>query len=359
VSKKVVFWAFGDTNDASSQYRARLVALALLSQGCTDEFVFDGPGPIVGWNHKWDSPQPPPTARIMALQTPDYDIAVISRPARRWWADVIPFLQRAGVRVVVDVDDLFDRIHPKNRAYSAYDPNRDMLANHQWCEEACKRADLVTCTTPALQRRYGYGHSVVLPNLVPEFYLGIDGMQRSATLGWTGSVHTHPEDLQATKGAVPQVLDNNGWSFHVVGEGEKVQEALGLREEPSRTGLVAFGDYGEAMAEISVGIVPLADTEFNRAKSCLKMIEFAALGVPVVATATPDNERMAKLGVGRVVTHPHHWLKTLNRLVTNRDFREELAGHSREAMKKHTYEAQCDRWSFAWGLERTRIPVGN
>lgn len=358
MSKRVAFWAFGGENDASAQYRARMVCNALIEQGSTDEFLFDARGPIIGWNHKWSGDQPPPTARIEWVQNPEHDIVVISRPARRWWADVIPYLRDYGIRVVVDMDDLFDRIHPKNAAHQAYDPNRDMTVNHEWADEACKRADLVTCTTPALQKRYGHGHSVVLPNLVPERYLWMDSFPRPATMGWTGSVHTHPEDLQATKGAVPVVLEANGWDFGVVGDGDGVKDALGLRQEPAITGRVPFAMYVDLMAKFSVGIVPLADTEFNRAKSCLKMIEFAALGVPVAATATPDNERMFNQGVGRIVNHPSHWRKTLNRLVTNRDFREELAGHSREAMKRHTYEAQCERWAFAWGLERSRVPVG-
>lgn len=356
--KRVIFWTYGPESDASSQYRGRLVCNALMAQGCDAEFSFDGVGPIIGWSHKWSTPEPPSTAKILWLKDPEADVVILSRPARKWWADVIPFIQGYGIRVIVDIDDLFDKIHPKNQAFAAYDPNRDFLRNHQWCDEACKRADLVTCATPALQKRYGYGHSVVLPNLVPERYLQIEDVyRRPADIGWTGSVHTHPEDLQATKGAVPLVMDANGWGFRVVGDGDGVADALGLREEPDTSGLVAFAFYAEEMSKITVGIVPLADTAFNRAKSCLKMIEFAALGVPVIATATPDNERMAELGVGRTVEHPSHWRKLLTRMVKNRDFRDEVGGHGREVMARHTYEAQCDRWSFAWGLERARVKV--
>jgi hypothetical protein len=105
------------------------------------------------------------------------------------------------------------------------------------------------------------------------------------------------------------------------------------------------------MAETEVGIVPLAPTDFNEAKSCLKMIEYASLGVPVLASATYDNMRMHELGVGGIVKHPGQWYRRLSQLLKSEEYRTDLAGRSREAMKDHTYEKQSWRWAEAWGLK--------
>jgi glycosyltransferase involved in cell wall biosynthesis len=165
-------------------------------------------------------------------------------------------------------------------------------------------------------------------------------------------VQTHPTDLTCTRGAVGQAIDEAGWDFHVVGTGAGVREALGLSRPVSSTGWVPFKNYPWAMAEIGLGVVPLDDNPFNQAKSCLKMMEFASLGVPVIATATPDNVRLHKMGVGQVVNHPSQWYRRLRKLVDSEGYRGELADRSRMVMRQNTYEKKCGMWAKAWGLEK-------
>jgi glycosyltransferase involved in cell wall biosynthesis len=117
---------------------------------------------------------------------------------------------------------------------------------------------------------------------------------------------------------------------------------------------VSFADYPTEMAKMAVGIVPLADTVFNRSKSALKMGEMAAVGVPVVASPTPDNERLAALGVGRLASTPQRWRKQLRALINNPEYRADLAGTGREVMATQTYEAHCEKWWDAWTLSAKR-----
>lgn len=358
MNKRVEIWlpgkllADGSSNDGCSEYRLLAPARPLIAHGA--DVVLSETGPVVLWSHDWSGYQYPPegvTAMGLA-QRPDADVIVLQRPGRRHWADVIPMLQKLGIRVVVDVDDLFDRIDKQNTSHQAYDPSLRDSHNLKWIELACRRADLVTVTTPALLDRYGYGHGLILPNLTPQRYLDLEANRMKNTVGWTGTVDSHPNDLQVTRGAVGMALDAAEWGFHHVGTGKGIKDALGLSQEPTATGWVPFSEYADRMAEISVGIVPLADTKFNEAKSCLKAIEFAALGVPVISTATYDNERMRKLGVGVTVKHPSQWDRALQRMLGDRDYREQVAGRSREAIADHTYEKQCDRWWSAWTGEK-------
>lgn len=349
---KALIWPAGDENDGTSNYRLRFPATALLNEGA--DISFDTVGPNCVWDRSWAGHEhPTPDVRLLGLKDrPDADIVVIQRPGRRWWADLIPHLQAEGIRVVVDVDDLFSKIDPGNQAREQFDPRYRPEMNYEWVDLACERADVVTCTTQALKAVYGHGHGHVLPNLVPEWYLSLDTLKRPHTVGWTGTVGTHPHDLQATRGAVGQVLKEHYWHFHHIGTGYGVKEALQLPEDPTFSGWVSFDQYAYNMAQIEVGIVPLADTPFNVAKSCLKMIEFAALGVPVVATGTPDNLRMHNLGIGMSVKNPSHWFRRLNAVVKDGNLRLELAEKGRLTMSDHTYEKQCWRWADVWGLEK-------
>lgn len=312
-----------------------------------------GQGPNILWSHRWKSPDgtPPPHVRIVALATkPDADVIVIQRPGRRWWAEVIPYLQQVGIRVVVDVDDRFDQIHTQHIGNKAYDPRYSDWNNHEWINLACMSADIVTTTTKSLLQRYGHGHGIVLPNLVPERYLSIARNPIPHTIGWSGQVGTHPTDLQETGGSIARALaTDEQWGFYTVGTGDGVKDALGLAHETGTSGgWVPFSEYADCLSKAELGIVPLADTAFNAGKSSLKMSEFAALGIPVVGSPIPDNIRLNKLGVGFIASTPNQWFKRLKALMANEQFRLDCGERNREVMRSQTYEQHCERWLMAW-----------
>lgn len=318
-------------------------ARALAAQGA--DVVIDPAGPTIMWDRRWTGT--PGDAQVMEVLKPDADVVVLQRPVRRYWADVIPKLQTLGVRVVVDVDDDFTCVHPDNVAWHAHNA-RNPHVNASWVMRACALADAVVTTTPALAARYGHGHAVVVPNMVPAAYLDIEAETLPDTAGWSGSVLTHPVDLQAASGAIGRILHTQGWGFHVVGTADGVAERLGLDAEPSATGWIPIEDYPAELARLAVGVVPLADSAFNRAKSALKMAEMAALGVPVVASPTPDNRRLHDAGVGLLAAAPQRWHKHLRRLTGSPQLRADLAGRGRDVMASQTIEGNCWRWYDAW-----------
>lgn len=327
-----------------AHYRLLYPADALAKQGA--DIVIDRKGPQVLWQgpHQGE-PGADHVAHGLAEEYPA-DVVVIQRPGRRWWSDLIPHFQAQGTRVVVDVDDLLDQIPRGNSARASLEGN---VNSHRWVDKACQLADLVTCTTPALLKRYGWGHGVVLPNLVPESMLSVTAEKRPRTIGWPGFVGTHPGDLDATEGAVEQVLSSNKeWSFHAVGDGSGVRKGLRLRNEPTATGGLPFDAYPSAVAQLEIGIVPLRQSEFNRAKSALKVSEMAALAVPVVLSPTPDNLRLHALGVGVTAGSRSQWRRQLTRLVVDDKWRDWVSERGRSVMAGQTYEIHADKWADAW-----------
>lgn len=332
----------------SGHYRLIWPGQALAGHGA--DVTVSTEGPSVLWDREWHGSSPPTTARVVGLaHKPDADVVVIQRPGRHHWAQIIPHLQAAGIRVVVDLDDDFEHIDPRNKAFAGYDPRTSPHHNHAWIRRAAQLADLTTVSTEALARRYaGTGRVTVLPNLVPASYLDVDVTRpETPTVTWTGSVETHPGDLEAAGGAIGRVLAASGAQLRVVGTGEGVGERLGV-PQLTATGWLPLRHYPLAYAWAHVAVVPLADTVFNRAKSALKLAEAAALGVAAVASPTPDNQRLHRAGVGLLAGNPGRWQRHLTRLIRDVAFREDLAGHGRQVMAGHTYEGSCDRWADAW-----------
>lgn len=290
-------------------------------------------------------------------EVPDFDVIVIQRPLHRARLALIDLLQAEGIRVVVEIDDDFGALHPGNASFTSCHPKHSPDRNWRILAEACTRADLVTVTTPALARRYGrHGRVAVLPNHIPARYLDVQREPQDVgpVVGWTGSIDTHPSDLQVTRGAVQRAIDGTTAVMAVVGTGKGVQDGLGLTTPPLACGWRPLEEYPEAMAQMDVGIVPLDDIAFNHGKSWLKGLEFAAVGVPFVASPTEDYVRLHAKGAGVLAAKPKHWQAQLRRLIDDPDERAELAHAGREVARTLTIEGNCDRWWDAWAscLER-------
>lgn len=324
-------------------YRLIWPATALADQGADVDVHHPDDGGIRGMFV--DDPDP----RMVDVEAPEADVVVLQRPLRWEVADAVPRLQAKGLRVVVEVDDDFAAIHPHNVSWRACHPTHSPGRNWRHLARACAQADLVIVSTPALARRYGsHGRVVVVPNCVPARYLDIAAEAHDGLfVGWSGSVDTHPTDLQVTRGAVARAIDGLA-TMAVVGTGRGVQRGLSLTSEPLASGWLPIERYPEALANFDVGIVPLDLIAFNEAKSHLKGLEFAAVGVPFVASPTGPYANLVAQGAGLVADKPKAWARHLRRLLTDDDHRAELAAAGRAVAARHTIEGNADRWWDAW-----------
>lgn len=273
----------------------------------------------------------------------DADVLVFQRPSNPELVALIPALQARGHAVVIDVDDDVASVDFANRARIGEDPR--LVA------KACGLADLVTVSTPALLGRYGsHGRAVVVPNCVPAALLDMPRSADGRTVGWGGWIGTHPHDLQVTHGGVGEAVRRAGARFYMVGPPEGVKAALGLDEEPEYSGGVPVKAYHAALGCLDVGIAPLADTAFNRAKSWLKPIEMTARGVAVVMSPLPEYQRLADEGIGVLAaSRARNWRARILDLLSAPALRREMAASGREIVREHhTYEGNGWRWAEAW-----------
>ena len=136
--------------------------------------------------------------RVERLEA-DYDVIVIQRPSLGLFHQLIPHLRDRGVAIAVELDDDIAAVHAGNVSSSAFDPRHSPHSNWQHILRACDMADLVIASTPAIARRYGTSRgvrAVVARNLVAEADLARPKERAERPrLGWTGTVQTHPEDL--------------------------------------------------------------------------------------------------------------------------------------------------------------------
>lgn len=236
------------------------------------------------------------------------DVVVMQRVATPRQVRLIQALQKLGIAVVVDVDDLLSDIDPDNKSWTYWNERVMDLPRYRYLDQAAQLADLVTVSSDVLARKYGrHGRVEVLRNGLPNHgfddpdavyersrAIGLSSTVNQVIVGWSGSLDSHPHDLEVLGGAVRAAMDKDPLiHFRVIGDAEPVTQALNL--DPARvsgTGWLPFEDYHAAMRAVDIGLVPLSETRFNRAKSHLKALEFAGAGAIVLASDLPEQRHL-------------------------------------------------------------------
>lgn len=320
----------------------------------------------------------------------DADVVVIQRPMSADLVNIIEPLQRQGTAVVVEIDDDFHALPRENQAWPmaqrewltkdeaeafvlanklpkgvqftrsrAYGDGETQLNYYRIPEAtsaehkghlmaACRRADLVTCTTPALAKRYAaHGRYAIIPNCIPETWLHLEGKPNERpTVGWTGVVNTHPGDLDVCGDGIARAVDVTGSRFRSV-QSDRAANHLGVKDFEVQP-WVPLEEYPQTVANLDVGIVPLAESPFNEAKSWLKGLEYAAAGVPFVASPTSPYRAFEREGAGALARGHNRWAEMVGHLLSSEPARAEMAGRGREVAARWTIEGNTHRWVEAW-----------
>lgn len=276
------------------------------------------------------------------------DVMVFQRISSALHAEAILTLRDNGIAVVMDMDDDLTKIHPDSVAYSRY--HKDPV--HSWANtvKACMNSTLVTVSTKALLKVYAkHGRGHVIDNYIRGSDLEIKH-EDSNTFGWPGSTGAHAGDLPVV-GTAARELTDEGHPFRVVSAPSDVRRQLLLRFEPEFTGRVPTIEWTEAVAQLGVGMAPLCSSVFNRAKSRLKVAEMSAVGVPWVASPSPEYRRFhQESGTGILASSPREWYQGLKSLLTDASRRCEMGEAGRAFMADQTIEANAWRWWEAWEL---------
>ncbi len=285
----------------------------------------------------------------------DADVIVLQRLTHKYLVQAVDLIKAKGIAVVIDMDDDLSCIDPANPSFLYYHPRSN--TEHSWhnATRACIDANFVTVSTPALLKTYApHGRGVVIPNCVPRFFTRIPHDDTS-DIGWAGSVHSHPNDLQVM-GPTVQKLTNDGFPFKIVGGRQNLGTVFStLADRLDATGIIDFQRWPLAVNTLGVGLAPLADTKFNAAKSWLKPLEYAALGVASVSSPRVEYKRLHdQYGIGNLATTASQWYKIARDLARNPVRRIEEGQRDRQIVDDFlTFENNAWRWLEAWSAAET------
>lgn len=257
-----------------------------------------------------------------------------------------------GQRIVVDVDDYYEGLHPDNIALVHSDPDENTASNRDWMERIILAADTITVSTPFLHEVYSGRHRdvrMVRNTVMPEMF-PVRQQERKPVVGWMGAVPWRSGDLETMTAWLPKFIEDNDLIFHHSGHiplFPAAYERIGLPiDRCSVHPMVPMNRLGKLMC-FDIGVVPLSDLPFNHAKSYLKGLEYAASGIPFVAQNLPEYRLLAQEKVGIAAEGPQEWLEAMSGLLGRKE-RVEVAEAALEAVRAgHTPANSAVQWQEA------------
>lgn len=272
----------------------------------------------------------------------NFKTVVLKLIMNRWTPKQIEIAQSLGQRVIVDVDDFYEGLTEANAAFQETHPDHNKITNRENYGRVIAAANTVTVSTPFLLDHHSQNHPDVrmVRNGVNMNQFTRVTQNRRPVLGWTGSIKYRNNDLEQMREWLPDFLEEHDLMIHHAGhspDSPTFQDVTGVNADRVRTSpAVPITDYATSF-QFDIGLVPLNDIPFNHAKSNIKGLEYAANGIPFVASDLPEYRLLHEDGVGAIARTPEDWVNALTTLLP-------LAYRQKTAARQ--YQIVGERWSI-------------
>lgn len=274
--------------------------------------------------------------RALGGELAGYDAVVVQKrlpsrlEARAW--------RRAPVPVVFDFDDALPyRQRPRRGGYES-------LQRRRRFERAKAAADAFACGSPTLLELVSDAGkpAAVVPTAVPVEVpvRGEAPPDRPVRVGWIGG-RGNLGELDALAPVFAELARSRALELVVISDAPWGAGGVRTRHVPW-----SLAGQAAALAELDVGIMPLADTPWNRGKCAYKLLQYMAAGVCAVGSPVGMNAGLIRDGEnGLLAADEAGWLDRLDRATRDAALRARLGAAGRATVEQgYSREAVARLW---------------
>lgn len=239
---------------------------------------------------------------------------------------VLKYREKYGFKMVCDMDDhyILDPGHILYDSYQAHDVSRTIAEWIRFSDAVTVTHERLYCELLPLNKRIH-----ILPNAIPKTdqFLVKKVPDEKIRLFWAGGV-THARDLKLLHNPLSR-LDKRNVKLVIGGfmkgnmEWTKMVNSFTNVGKWDHIALPSMGvhEYYKMYALCDVSVIPLVDTNFNRNKSNLKILEAANVEAPVVVSHVDPYLGFPKSIVNYV--GKYSWYEQLTRIIKDPGRREQ------------------------------------
>lgn len=237
--------------------------------------------------------------------------------------DQLPKKEKFNQIIVSDIDDFYPGLNEDNIAYYSTDPKNNPDINRNHLQEIWMKSDALITSTKFLYDYYSKIHNDVylIRNGIDmnRYQIRHDTASITPTIGWVGATPWRTKDLLLLAPIMEKFLKKNNCWFHHAGNIEGQKEVANIMKISNKIvtkkPMIPISLYPILFTDFDIGIVPLVKNDFNQAKSFIKGLEYAAAGIPFIATDTEEYKYLHDYGIGRIAANEDEWEKHLTELL--------------------------------------------
>jgi glycosyltransferase involved in cell wall biosynthesis len=240
------------------------------------------------------------------------------------------FVGRRCGRWVLDVDDAIMFAHPRRPG----EPPSEAMWRQRRFRRMAAQCQLVVAGSKSLAVTIGNaGQLVVLPTPVdlasyPPAPLPARERVRLAWVGLGGNLCYLEELAPVLRGLRAEGIE---FELHVISD--QLPDMPGV---PCRLVPWSVSGEGAALADCDVGLAPLPDDSWTRGKSGYRCIQYAAAGLPAVASPVGANREVIRDGSsGLLAGTPDQWRAALRRLCADVELRRRMGAAARARVQAY------------------------
>ena len=168
--------------------------------------------------------------------------------------------------------------------------------------------------------------------------------EHGITLGWHGTATMQFGHLRLLAPILKRLASKYDLTFRLLGtlRSRTIQDYFasikGLHCEFGTSSWLPHWKIPALMRGVDIGVLPMIDSRWSRGKCPMKLLEYMALGIPIVASRVGENEYLVRSGVnGFLAQTEDEWVEALSALIEDDKMRARIGKTSRRmAEEEHS-----------------------
>lgn len=275
------------------------------------------------------------------------DIVVMQRVYGELPEHVAKYCRLAGKKVIYELDDnIFN--YPDSPEYKKDNVQQETVS----AIKMLRQCDAMTTTTQAIADVVNELVDIkvyVLPNQIDfsNFNSQLTTRNSQLIIGWAGG-HFHIQDLSLIEEPLSRILDKY----------PDVMVAMlgccpkGLYERyKGRLWVEPFNSIQDfftrmALMRFDIGIAPLYKTEFAMGRSNLRLLQYAALKIPIIGSNYGEYGTALNNGLKGIKVEDAEWFEKISYLIEGEQERKRLGEEAFDYVKEHyDIEKNVHKWA--------------